>query len=61
VKRAQIEVWRVTAGSFVRYYATDYHADQMARALFLNGMEPVVERVTLPRDPLTALTTNGAL
>ena len=37
--------WKVTSGSFKRIYFIEYHAEQMARALRLNGM--IVEVVKM--------------
>lgn len=51
----QITTYRVRAGSLTRFYFTEYHAEQMARALRLNGMNPVIEQVKLPNDALTRL------
>ncbi len=51
----QTMVWKVKAGGFERHYATEYHAEQMARALRLNGMEVTVSPTKLPADPLTRL------
>lgn len=53
--RKAIEVWEVRSGKFVRHYATEHHAEQMARALKLNGMLVEVTRGTLPSDALTRL------
>ena len=40
--------YQVTAGTFNHLYHTEYHAEQMARALRLNGMQvevkPVLDR-----------------
>jgi hypothetical protein len=56
-----LTVYRVTCGSLVRDYATDYHAEQMASALRrhppLAGTPVTVETIRLPDDPLTRLTT----
>ena len=51
-----INVYRVRAGSITRMYHTEHHAKQMARALELNGLAAVVDKVRLPNDALTALT-----
>ena len=59
MNRQQVTVWRVRAGSFERHYYTDYHADQMARALQLHGMAVKVDTVRLPNDALTALTVQS--
>lgn len=48
-------IFEVRAGAFVRHYATEYHAEQMACALRLHGMVVTVESVRLPDDPLTRL------
>ena len=50
-----VQTWEVRAGQFVRHYATERHAEQMARALKLNGMLVTVKRGTLPNDALTRL------
>ena len=60
----QLTVYRVTCGSFCRDYATEYHAEQMARALRLhdplNGVPvAVVEAIRLPDYPLTMLTVGA--
>ncbi len=55
MKRKNTESWKVTAGSFVRHYATAHHAEQMARALRLNGMDVTVTTIEFPTDPLTRL------
>jgi hypothetical protein len=34
--------YRVTAGTFTCAYFTEYHAEQMARALRLNGMQVTI-------------------
>lgn len=52
-------VYRVAAGSLVRYYATEYHAQQLARALELHGLAPEVSAARLPDDALTRLTVSG--
>lgn len=53
--------YRVTAGTHQRIYATDYHAEQYARALRLHrplaGTPVTVEAIRLPDDPLTRLVT----
>ena len=54
-----ITVFRIKAGSITRMYATEHHAEQMARALRLNGLEPLIDVVRLPNDPLTRLTVQG--
>ncbi len=51
-----IDVYRVRAGSLTRMYHTEYHAEQLARALRLNGMTVTVDTVRLPDDALTRLT-----
>jgi hypothetical protein len=56
--RRAVETYRVSAGTFRRFYFTEYHAEQMARALRLHGMDPKIERVNLPADPLTRLTVS---
>ena len=56
----KVTAYRVTAGSLQRMYYTPYHAEQMARALRLNGMKPVIDTLTLVNDPLTRLTVSGA-
>lgn len=50
-----LDTWEVRAGRFVRHYTTEYHAEQMARALELNGMTATVKQITLPNDPLSRL------
>ena len=56
----QLTVYRVTAGTFCRDYLTEYHAEQMARALRLHeplaGVPVTVEALRMPNDPLTRLT-----
>lgn len=47
--------WRVKAGTLTCFYFTEYHAEQMARALRLHGMEVTVDTVRLPDDALTRL------
>jgi hypothetical protein len=54
-----ITTYRVRAGSLTRMYYTEYHADQMARALRLNGMTVAIDTVRLPNDALTALTVQS--
>lgn len=55
-----ITVYRVRAGSLTRLYAAKHHAEQLARALRLNGMAAVtVDTVRLPNDPLTRLTVRA--
>lgn len=55
-----LTVWRVTCGTLVRNYATDYHAEQMARALRLHrplaGVPVTVTPIRLPDGALTRLT-----
>lgn len=53
--RMQTKCWIVKAGKFERHYATEYHAEQMARALRLNGMLVTITEGQLPSDPLTRL------
>jgi len=62
MRRAQLIAYRVQAGQLVRHYATQFHADQMARALraSLAGTSVTVETVRLPDDALTRLTLGGA-
>ena len=55
----QVTVYRVRAGTLTRYYYTQHHADQLARALSLHGMTPTVEAVKLPNDPLTRLSVGA--
>lgn len=54
-------VYRVTAGTFERDYATRFHAEQMQRALRLHsplaGIPVKVTAIRLPDDALTNLTT----
>ena len=50
-----IKVWEVKAGNFVRHCYTDYHAEQLAHALRMNGMEVEITTGVLPNDPLTRL------
>ena len=59
MKRNQVQVWRVTAGKLVRDYFTEHHAEQMARALTLNGMSPVIESHYLKDDALTRITVSA--
>jgi hypothetical protein len=40
-------------------YRTEHHAEQMARALELNGLRAAVDQVQLPDDALTALTVSS--
>ena len=58
-----VTVYRVEAGSFSRDYATDYHAEQMARALRMHKpLADVPVTVTahkLPNDQLTRMTVTG--
>ena len=54
-----ITVYRVRAGSLTRLYAAEHHAEQLARALRLNGMAVTVDTVRLPNDPLTRLTVRA--
>jgi hypothetical protein len=57
-----IPVYRVTAGTLVRDYATKYHAEQMANALKahkpLAGVPVTVSVYLAPNDPLTRLTVS---
>lgn len=55
MKRKQLKAWKVTAGTFTRLYLTEHHANQMARALILNGMSVTITETTLPDDALTRL------
>jgi hypothetical protein len=55
----QIEVYKVRAGTLTRFYHTEYHAEQLARALTLHGMKVVIDKVKLPNDALTALTVQS--
>lgn len=60
-----LTVYRVTAGSFERDYATEHHAEQMARALRLHGplagVTVTVEALRMPDDALTRLTWGSAV
>ena len=47
--------WEVSAGKFKRHYGSEHHAEQMARALRLNGMAVTVRQISLRNDPLTRL------
>lgn len=62
VIRRGLTVYRVRAGTFSRDYATDYHAEQMARALRLHkplaGVAVTVTAIRLPDDALTAITVS---
>ncbi|CAB4171514.1 hypothetical protein UFOVP920_4 [uncultured Caudovirales phage] len=49
---------RECKGTLTRMYFTRHHADQMARALTLNGMETTVDAISLPDDALTRLTVS---
>ena len=49
-------VYRVKAGTYTAMYYTEYHAEQMARALALHGMQPVIDTLRLRDDPLSRLT-----
>ena len=64
-----LTVWTVTAqspqlqssecrGQLKRMYFTEHHADQLARALTLNGMAVKIEKTSLPYDALTRLTVS---
>jgi len=55
----QVTVYRVRAGSVTRMYRTEHHAEQMARALELNGLRAAIDQVQLPDDALTALTVSS--
>ena len=55
MNNSNMQVWEVKAGNFVRHFATEYHAEQMARALRLNGMAVTVSAGQLRDDPLTRL------
>ena len=57
VNRRTITVYRIIAGNFRRDYYTNYHAEQMARALRLNGMDVTIQELQMPADALTELTT----
>jgi hypothetical protein len=56
VSRPQRTVWRVTAGSLTRLYFTEYHADQMARALRGAGKVVEVDTISVPDDAVTGMT-----
>ena len=58
MSRKNLTVYRVRAGSLTRFYHTAHHAQQLARALELNGMSVTVDQVRLPDDPLTHLTVS---
>lgn len=45
--RRRIDAWKVTFGKTYRLYYTEYHAEQLARALRLNGTECTVTQVVL--------------
>lgn len=53
------KVWTVTAGRFVRHYFTEHHAEQMARALRLQGMTVTIDSGYLKDDPLTRLAVSA--
>jgi|HubBroStandDraft_1064217.scaffolds.fasta_scaffold1163650_2 hypothetical protein len=55
----QVTVYRVRAGSLTRMYFTEYHAEQMARALRLHGMTVSIDTVQLPNDALTRMTVQS--
>ena len=44
-----LTIWKVSFGKSVHVYYTEYHADQTARALRLNGTPVIVSRHTSPR------------
>ncbi len=54
-----VTVFRVTAGSVKQMYFAEHHAEQMARALRMNGMTPVIDIVRLPDDALTRLSVQS--
>ena len=56
MKQKTLKVWEVRAGNLVRHYYTEYHAEQMAHALRMNGMTVEIKSGVLPNDPLTRLT-----
>jgi hypothetical protein len=56
MSRPERTVWRVTAGSLTRLYFTEYHAEQMARALRGNGMTVDVDMISVPDDAVTGMT-----
>lgn len=60
MSRRKVTVYRVAAGTFTADYFTEYHAEQVARALRLHGpladVAVTVEAIRLPDDPLTRLT-----
>ena len=56
MRRRNLACFKVSAGTFVRFYFTEYHAEQMARALRLHGLTVTIEAATLPNDALTLLT-----
>ena len=53
--KRNLDTWEVRAGKFVRHYATEYHAEQMARALRLHGMDVAIRLISLRDDALTRL------
>ena len=55
MNRRTIKAWLVSAGTFKRHYFTEYHAEQMGRALALHGMAVTITAVRLPADALTRL------
>ena len=61
--REHITVYRVTAGTFSRDYYTAHHAEGMANALRrhkpLAGVPVTVSARRIPRDALTAMTTDN--
>jgi hypothetical protein len=59
MSREHVTVYRVRAGTLTRLYYAEHHAEQLARALRLHGLEPVVDTIQLPDDPLTRLTVQS--
>lgn len=57
--RKSLTVFRVTAGSLQRLYFTEYHADQMARALRSHGLTVTLDTVSVPDDALTRLAVHA--
>lgn len=59
-----ITAYKVTAGTFSATYYTDYHAEQMVRALRMHtplaGVPVTIEAIRLPNDALTRLSIGGA-
>ena len=59
MRRRNLACFKVSAGAFVRFYFTEYHAEQMARALRFHGLTATVEPFSLPDDALTRLSVSA--